>query len=782
MKDLRIVIVSWNVEALLATCLWSLKEACGSLAWECVVVDNASKDGSVALARRVASEESRVTVIANEKNVGFGKACNQGTKGSEARYVLYLNPDAHCPPGSLEQFVKVADERPRAAILGPKIVYPDGRYQESVRRFPDVWSMAGIFLKLHRLFKSLPVFRHYFAADLNERFAKGGRAELEPQPVDQVMGACFLARREFIEQTGGYDERYFIWFEEVDWCKTAITNGWEVLYVPSMTVVHAQGKAFGQVFSLKRQRYLVRSAIQYFEKWHPGWQAKLLKCLKPLSLFEAWVVGVLQLPGAMWLVGLVLVEILSAVTLYHSKVISAVTLLVALFVFIAAWKRPVWALGVLLLELLVGSKGQLLQFGIWPATVSGRICFTVAFLLGWGLSMLKRERLRDLRALIKTYRAYIVLLVLITYGFIRGYAMHNGHNVIADGNAWLDWIFLFPILEIAQRYSKTIRRSLAPVLVVGVLWLALKTLGLEYIFSHGFKFSSYMYLWVRRSGVGEVTLVLGNAFRIFMQSYVYATAAWLLALAWWVGRERTKAEPKESSARLAWFLLASSTFILGISLSRSYWLGLAAGGVMLLGLLLKTKSMHWKRILGPITASVFGLFLIFVTLAFPLPKTNVASLGDLFGSRTNMSEAAAVSRWNLIPVLMKKIEQHPLLGSGFGATVTYRSYDPRILASNPSGSDTTYAFEWGWLEHWIKFGTLGIPVILWLLISLGWRLWKSEESLWLRVGAVSSLVALGVLHFFTPYLNHPLGFLYFFVGEVILVTSLSSRSNKIREN
>ena len=81
----------------------------------------------------------------------------------------------------------------------------------------------------------------------------------------------------------------------------------------------------------------------------------------------------------------------------------------------------------------------------------------------------------------------------------------------------------------------------------------------------------------------------------------------------------------------------------------------------------------------------------------------------------------------------------------------------------------TYAFEWGWLEHWIKFGIFGIPVMFWILISLGRRLWKSDEPLWMRAGAVSSLIALGTLHLFTPYLNHPLGFLYIFVGEGIVV-------------
>jgi hypothetical protein len=130
-----------------------------------------------------------------------------------------------------------------------------------------------------------------------------------------------------------------------------------------------------------------------------------------------------------------------------------------------------------------------------------------------------------------------------------------------------------------------------------------------------------------------------------------------------------------------------------------------------------------------------------------------------------VTDAAAESRWNLLPVLMKKIGQTPILGSGFGATVTYKTEDPRILAQNPSGLYTTYAFEWGWLEHWIKFGILGIPVMLWLLLSVAWRTWKTDGEWWIRAGFVSSLAALGVIHVFTPYLNHPLGFGFLLAAE-----------------
>jgi O-antigen ligase len=145
-------------------------------------------------------------------------------------------------------------------------------------------------------------------------------------------------------------------------------------------------------------------------------------------------------------------------------------------------------------------------------------------------------------------------------------------------------------------------------------------------------------------------------------------------------------------------------------------------------------------------------------VSFPFPHVEVGSLKTLFGSRGSTTDAAAESRWNLLPVLVSKIKERPMLGSGFGATVTYPSKDPRILAQNPDGMYTTSAFEWGWLDHWIKFGILGIPFMAWLLVSIAMRIWKLDEEKWLRAGFVASIVGMAALHVFTPYLNHPLGF------------------------
>jgi O-antigen ligase len=129
-----------------------------------------------------------------------------------------------------------------------------------------------------------------------------------------------------------------------------------------------------------------------------------------------------------------------------------------------------------------------------------------------------------------------------------------------------------------------------------------------------------------------------------------------------------------------------------------------------------------------------------------------------------------------LPVLWKEVSASPLWGKGFGTTVTYVTSDPRITLSTTDGKYTTYAFEWGWLDLWLKTGLIGVLGYLWLfymLLSDCYRLMRRGDSRALAVGL--SLSALGVLHFFTPYLNHPLGFSYLILA-MLAVTFLRTQA------
>lgn len=782
MKDLRIVTVPWNVEKLLERCLLSLPEACRGLDWDIVVVDNNSKDGSVAKAREMANSiarqegRERVHVIANPDNRGFAKACNQGIADSDARYVLLLNPDTESPPGSLTALVRAADERPQAGIIGPRLVYPDGRYQESVRRFPTFLGQAGILLKLHHLFPTLPFFKRYFARDID--------IDAE-QSVDQVMGACFLIRREVIEQLGGLDERYFIWFEEVDYCRMAKNKDWQVVYLPRVTVIHHGGQSFAQVFSLRKQKMFDESLIKYFKKWQPGWRPFILSLVHHVAVAEAWFVEIRQHPDRQWiywLTGTILFEGVSLLTVFHPIARGIVTILAGLMMLVLAYKRPSLGMAFLFLELLIGSKGALTKIPHGydvDGGISLRIVLTTMFFAGWGIQIINRwrksftEAKQDIQRWINGRWSWLALFLLVGWGIVRGLWLKNPF-LWQDANAWGFLVLLFPVIDIAKRDGERLLRYALQAAIAGLIWLPLKVLGLLYIFSHGLSISEPIYLWLRRTGVGEATWITGNLFRLFLQSQVYAVMALLFGASWLLNEEQ--ASINKEPTKKASIIVTLSFSSLAISLSRSLSIGLVLGGLFLL--FASYASGLWKRLAKLFFLAVAGLLVLIAVIRFPLPPVQQGSLATLFSSRTSTEDVASRSRWNLLPVMWAKIQTTPVLGSGFGATVTYTSQDPRVVQAT-GGTYTTYAFEWGWLEHWIKLGLLGIPIMVWLLVSIVKKSWNVEAPLWIRLSFISAVIALGALHFFTPYLNHPLGFGILLATEAWIEVQRSVRAQTI---
>jgi O-antigen ligase len=219
-----------------------------------------------------------------------------------------------------------------------------------------------------------------------------------------------------------------------------------------------------------------------------------------------------------------------------------------------------------------------------------------------------------------------------------------------------------------------------------------------------------------------------------------------------------------------WLLLALNASVIIISLSRSFWIGVIAGLITLLGILItsKTRLKLLLNISGKIIGTfIFGALLIIVAARFPLPRPSPLDLSTAAKARLEY-EAAASSRWNLLPPLWEAIKKHPVLGSGFGTTVTYISNDPRVRETSPTGQYTTYAFEWGWLDLWLKLGTIGLIFYFGLLYQLFYGLYRRIKSNPLYLAGIAGFVALVVINFFTPYLNHPLGFGFLIILSIIL--------------
>jgi len=199
------------------------------------VIDNASSDGS---AEAVAREFPQVHLLANSENTGYAHGNNQGIEASTGRYVLLLNPDVILPPGGLEQAVALLEKRPDVGALGVKLINPDGSPQASVRGFPTPLAVLWEAIGLSQLFPRC----HLLGAYRMHWFTYDQEAE-----VDQPMGTFLLIPRRVLEDVGKLDERFPIFFNEVDWCYRARKRGWKILFSPCVEVVHYGGGSTRQV-------------------------------------------------------------------------------------------------------------------------------------------------------------------------------------------------------------------------------------------------------------------------------------------------------------------------------------------------------------------------------------------------------------------------------------------------------------------------------------------------------------------------------------------------------
>jgi GT2 family glycosyltransferase len=252
--DLTIGIVSFNTRSMLEHCLTSASAQVDGLAHEIVVVDNASDDGS---ADMVASEFPGVTLIRNSENRGFAAAVNQAIRASVGRYVLLLNSDAIMVDGAAREMIDYLTLNPRVGAVGGMLLNADGTFQASFADFP---TLLGEILLLSGLSRWLlpPAFPSY-----------GEHLSHERRDVDWICGAVLMLRRAALVDIGLLDERFFMYAEEVDWCRRARSGGWSVAYLPEVRATHLVGGSY-QCAPARRREQIYRSKWLYFRKNH-GW-------------------------------------------------------------------------------------------------------------------------------------------------------------------------------------------------------------------------------------------------------------------------------------------------------------------------------------------------------------------------------------------------------------------------------------------------------------------------------------------------------------------------------
>ena len=250
--DVSVVVVTLNGRELVERCLDSVADA-----GELIVVDHGSTDGTVELVR----ERFPQARLIEQENRGMGGGNNAGMRLASGRYFLLLNSDAWVVGDGLRQLVEFGDAHPDAAVVGPRLRNPDGTLQRSVRAFPTLWRLATEYFFLRKLAPRTDALNSFYG---------GGFDHESVREADWLYGACLFVRRDAVDQVGLFDESFFMFSEEVDWCYRFHAAGWNVLFDPGAEVVHVGGGSHGG----RMYRENLRGHLRFFAKHYGPAQAE----------------------------------------------------------------------------------------------------------------------------------------------------------------------------------------------------------------------------------------------------------------------------------------------------------------------------------------------------------------------------------------------------------------------------------------------------------------------------------------------------------------------------
>lgn len=432
--------------------------------------------------------------------------------------------------------------------------------------------------------------------------------------------------------------------------------------------------------------------------------------------------------------------------------------------------RLEWGLALAFLEIFVGGHGHLMSVDVGGFSLSIRIALFGAVMSAW-LILLLTKRLRP-EFVPHRDLPFALIGVAVLTATVKGLITNDAGAAFDDMNGYLTLLYFFPMISLHWNGER--RRLLLQTLAVGAIWVALTTLVYVYAFTHLPGLASHqLYTFVRDARLAEVTLqtagpivdYLGDSpwyFRIFQQSQAIVAVFELLLLAgtFLLWRERHE--------RLPWFaaglhVLMISTIL--ASLSRSFWIGCVVGLATILAFVFLTRPVVVTLARRHIQMGLFSLvaaFVLFILVVVPVPPRPDLSDSSFYRGRDeNTREVAVSSRWNLLRPMIEEIWTDPIIGSGFGETVTFISDDPRLRAVNPTGEVTTYRFEWGYHDTWLKMGILGLLAFGWFFVTTMSVALESvlrrDKRYWIVVGLAAGIVMIYVTHIFSPYLNHPIG-------------------------
>lgn len=460
-----------------------------------------------------------------------------------------------------------------------------------------------------------------------------------------------------------------------------------------------------------------------------------------------------------------------AIPLLHANAASIVALgVIGLATAVVSWRSLSTGLLVAFAEIFVGGHGHLIQADVGGFGVSIRIVIFAAVMAVWGIRFLQRK----VKPQFLLFRdvSFLLLAAAILIGTIVGFVRNDAGNAFDDMNSYLTIAYLLPLVSVA--WDQKFKRQLLQVLTGSVAWIAVSTLALVYLFTHlPGKALHAVYAFVRDSRLAEVTLLtdprwfvslLPSAspwyFRVFEPAHFFVLVLGALLAAarfvLWRGQ-------KMPTGAKALFVLCAATFV--ASLSRSFVIGLLGGGAVLAIALAIESRGHLLRAVrqsaGLIVLTMIGAVVFWAVIATPVPSHPDLRDAAFYQEKTDDNRTLALSsRWNLLRPMFVAIMESPVIGNGFGKEVTFISDDPRVRAINANGEWTTYRFEWGYQDIWLKMGLLGLVAFIAYAIALTHAFlftFRIHDNRWLAAGMYVAVVALFATHLFSPYLNHPIG-------------------------
>lgn len=678
---------------------------------EVIVVDDASTDDPESVVKAAGLRDVVTRWIRSEKNQDAPISRNMAFGESFGDFVMFLDADACLRSDALEMLLNALEHHPEAA------------FSYSSFRFGG------------KLFLSRP-FSAATLAQGNYIHTSGLIRRASVVPFDMLPMRKFQDWDMWIRivKAGGVGVFVPEVLLDIPERKTGMSH-WLPTFVHSLPW-HWIGWGPAELTRFRQAKAVI---FKKHEAWHNEMLAQAKRDAPTLSVFGWVVLGVCLGVVSSLAIGGVMNGVFAGLT--------------ALAVFAVAWRRPSFALAILACELILGSMGSWLKVGSDAANDGGvgvRVLWFVAAFAGWFLaakafSPLKTVNHWSRERWIWPYIAFALALVI---GVVRGLILHQPF-LRADANAWGYFLLLVPALILLAHEEKRVQTEVRSSIQSGLAILVSLSLGLFALFAGVLPIPSEwmgaLYHWLRMAGLAEITDTGYHASRIFLQSQIMLVPAWL----WFLIRSTQDRRPFNWRIWTAWMGIGAALLV---SLSRSLWIGLVVASAVVVSLAFalqkepRSRKDSWRFLGRPLIAGVGALAILALVAAPALPS--------LFGARFTQNEPAAMSRWSLLPIMQEGIMKHPFLGSGFGATLGYHSSDPRVLAKY-GGTYTTYAFEWGWLGLWYKLGLVGVVALLALLASMIFR--ATQLSLEKRLFVISAVVALAVIHLFTPYLDHPLG-------------------------